>query len=147
MGVMSNELGKLVDRGDIDGALLAARGLTPKRVRELLLSGDGFMTNSAPYGEFISRWYNSLTSPYLRAEAADWFAQAYLTEIADVPGAEQTGAAMSTESKKGVIRYLAESIGGRDVADWATSPERPITQQQLGGWKAVAQQLREITLP
>lgn len=105
------------------------------------------MTDSAPYGEFISRWYRSLSSPYLRAEAADWFAQAYLTEIADVPNAEYIGAEMATESKKQVIRHLAQSIDSTDIADWAISPERPLSPAQLAAWKKVALHLRAICLP
>lgn len=144
---MTSDLSSFVDRGDLDAALRAAQGLTPERVKELLFIGDGFMTDSAPYGEFISRWYNSLSSAYLRAEAADWFAQAYLTEIADVPHAEEIGAKMATESKRLVIKYLAESTGGKDLEDWATSPERPLSQDQLNAWRKASQQLREISVP
>jgi hypothetical protein len=144
---MSHELSRLVDRGEIEEALHRAEGLTPQKVRELLLSGDGFMKNSAPYGEFISRWYTSLNSPYLRAEAADWFAQAYLTEIADLPNAEQIGAEMATESKKQVIAHLAQSIDGKDLADWAMSPEKPLSPTQLQAWKKASRQLREISIP
>ena len=144
---MSNELGRLVDKGEIDEALLRAKGLTPQKVRELLFSGDGFMKDSAPYDEFIARWYCSLNSPYLRAEAADWFAQAYLTEIADVPNAEQIGAEMATESKKQVIRYLAQSIDGKGLKDWAMSPEKPLSRKQLEAWKQASNRLREISIP
>lgn len=105
------------------------------------------MKDSSPYGEFISRWYNSLKSPYLRAEAADWFAQAYLTEIADVPNAENIGAEMATDSKKQVIRYLAQSIDGKDIKDWAMSPEKPVSPKQLEAWHKASRQLREISIP
>lgn len=121
---MSSDLSSLVDPGNIDAALLASRGLDPERIRESLFRGDGFMTDSA-----------------------DWFARAYLTELADVPHAEQIGAKIATESKKLVIEYLAESIGGKDLEDWATSQERPLSQDQRNAWREAAQQLREISVP
>ena len=144
---MDHSISRLVDRGEIDAALLAVKGLTPERVRQLLFSGDGFMINARPYGEFIARWYASLSSPYLRAEAADWFAQAYLTEIADIPHAEHLGALMSTESKRHVLEYLAETAAGKDLEDWAASPERPLSQKQLEGWKKISRQLRGLSFP
>ncbi|MGP9651848.1 hypothetical protein ACT3TP_15340, partial [Glutamicibacter sp. AOP38-B1-38] len=65
---MSEDLAKLVDRGDIAAAVRAAQGLTPERVRPLLFSGGGFMKDSKPYAEFISRWYQSLSSANLAPE-------------------------------------------------------------------------------
>ncbi|PCC28711.1 hypothetical protein CIK76_10880 [Glutamicibacter sp. BW80] len=64
---MSEDLAKLVDRGDIVAAVRAAQGLTPERVRPLLFGG-GFMKDSKPYAEFISRWYQSLSSANLAPE-------------------------------------------------------------------------------
>lgn len=144
MGQMSNDIARLVNTGNINEALKAAEGLTPERVRSLLFSGDGFMKDSTPYGDFLSRWYESLNSPYLRAEAADWFAQAYLTEIADVKNAESIGAKMATESKREVIKHLAETIESDDIADWTMSPEKPLSRNQHSAWQKIARKLREL---
>lgn len=141
---MSNDIARLVDAGNIVEALKAAHGLTPERVRTLLFRGDGFMEDSGPYGEFLSRWYESLTSPYLRAEAADWFAQAYLTELADVENAEFLGAKMATESKREVLKHLMETIQSHDLLDWTTSPERPLTKDQYNSWQKIARKLKEL---
>ncbi|ALG30369.1 hypothetical protein AOZ07_16205 [Glutamicibacter halophytocola] len=147
MGELSYDIARLVDAGKIDEALKAANGLTPERVRTLLFSGAGFMENSGPYGEFLSRWYESLNSPYLRAEAADWFAQAYLTEIADLKNAEFLGAKMATESKREVIKHLADTIDSKDIEDWTTSPEKPISKDQHNHWQKIAQKLKVLLGP
>ena len=59
---MTVNLGQLVDRGEVDEALQAARPLTPRAVRDSLFATGGFMEDSAPYGEFVSRWYDGLDS-------------------------------------------------------------------------------------
>lgn len=141
---MSYSIARLIDAGQIDEALKAAQGLTPERVRTLLFSGEGFMENSGPYGVFLSRWYESLNSPYLRAEAADWFAQSYLTELADVENAESLGARMATESKRAVIKHLADTIQSNDIADWTTSPEKPLSKEQHSNWQKIARKLNEV---
>ncbi|WP_433930193.1 hypothetical protein [Curtobacterium flaccumfaciens] len=147
---MSNEMSEiasLVDGGRIGDAVRAARGLTPQRVRELLFASGGFMQDSGPYDEFFRRWYATLESPYLRAEAADWFCQAYLTELADVPGAEHYGAALSTDSKRAVRDHLAREMRGRNISDWSMSPEEPLSKTQVRAWSTAADELAAVRLP
>lgn len=137
----------LVDAGKIGDAVQQAHGLTPQRVRELLFASGGFMRDSGPYDEFLRRWYATLESPYLRAEAADWFCQAYLTELADVPGAEQYGAALATESKRDVLEHLASEMRGRNISDWSTSPEEPLSKAQVRAWADASYVLASVRLP
>ncbi|TCU81982.1 hypothetical protein EDF51_104354 [Curtobacterium sp. PhB25] len=140
-------LADLVDAGKIGDAVQQARGLTPGRVRELLFASGGFMRDSGPYDEFFRRWYATLDSPYLRAEAADRFCQAYLTELADVPGAEQFGAALATESKRDVLGHLAKEMRGRNISDWSTSPEEPLSKAQVRAWADASYALASVRLP
>ncbi|ROP61513.1 hypothetical protein [Curtobacterium sp. PhB115] len=137
----------LVDQGKIGDAVHEARGLTPQRVRELLFASGGFMRDSAPYDEFFRRWYATLESPYLRAEAADWFCQAYLTELADVPGAEQFGPALSTDSKREVVAHLAREMRGRNISDWSKSPEEPLSKAQVRAWRDASYELGAVRMP
>ena len=147
MGLMSVNLGQLVDRGAVDQALEAARPLTPRAVRDSLFATGGFMEDSTPYGEFVSRWYDSLDSPYLRAEAADWFAQSYLTELADVADAETVGARMATGSKGDVLRHLTTSLLSRDLEDWNTSPEKPLDNEEFEAWRQLARTIQRLRTP
>jgi len=147
MGQMIVNLGQLVDRGEVDEALQTARPFTPRAVRDSLFATGGFMEDSTPYGEFVSRWYDGLDSPYLRAEAADWFAQSYLTELADVADAETVGARMATGSKADVLRHLTTSLLSKDLEDWNTSPEEPLTNDALEAWRQLARTIQGLGTP
>ncbi|MGO2051397.1 hypothetical protein ACT3UD_15675 [Glutamicibacter sp. 287] len=52
---------------------------------------------------------------------------------------------MSTESKRQVICYLAQSIDSTDISTWATSPEEPLDKGQLNNWQKIARKLREVS--
>ncbi|MNW68986.1 hypothetical protein D3C74_478960 [compost metagenome] len=54
---------------------------------------------------------------------------------------------MATESKREVIKHLADTIESKDIEDWTTSPEKPISKDQHNHWQKIAQKLKVLLGP
>ncbi|KJQ55915.1 hypothetical protein [Microbacterium sp. SA39] len=141
-------LADLVYRGEFGEALKAAGDLTPKKIHSLLFLEDGrHREDEGPCDEFLRLWYASIEDPYLRALAASWFADTYLTELAPVPNAEYIGANWRTESLRDLLKAVSDALLGWEVNEWTETPERPLPQESAGKWRAAGKILAELDLP
>lgn len=146
MGEVS-EISKLVDSGRIDEAVRAAGGLNPRLVADLLFDSGGFVHDMAPYDTFFRRWYQTLDSPFLRAEAAERFGDAYLTELAGVPGGEAFGAELVTTAIRDVIAHTVGLMRGPEVSEWAEPHVDVMPRGRALAWREAADRLSQVHLP
>ncbi|MBC7517994.1 MAG: hypothetical protein H7248_03790 [Microbacteriaceae bacterium] len=144
----SPELADLVYQGDLDRAIEVAQPLTPDEIRKRLLADDErFLADQGPCDVFLRRWYATLKSPFLRAEAADCFVSAYTTELAPVPNGEYIGAYMRTESLRELITKVASAILGPELKDLEETPEHPLDGASAEKWRAAGRILAGLDLP
>jgi hypothetical protein len=143
-----SRLADLVYDGQFERALDAAADLTPDGIRRRLLSDDQrWLLDEAPCDEFLRRWYATLTSPYLRAEAADCFVSAYTTELAPVPNGEYIGANWRTESLRSLLAEVSDALLGEKLRDLEETPEHPLPPEYAEKWRAAGRILAELDLP
>lgn len=141
-------LADLVYERRFDEALAIAQRLVPDTIhQELFQHDDRHLTDEAPCDEFLRLWYSSLTSPYLRAEAADCFAGTYTTELAPVPNAEYIGANMRTGSLRDLIATISDVLLGPEFTDLEETPEHPLDKQSAERWRAIGRAIGEFELP
>ncbi|TFC80110.1 hypothetical protein E3O45_02960 [Cryobacterium sp. TMS1-20-1] len=132
----------------MDQAIELANQLNPDEIRNRIFRDDErHLHDEAPCDVFLRRWYQTLESPYLRAEAADCFVSAYTTELAPVPNGEYIGAYMRTESLREVITKIASAILGPELKDLDDTPEHPLDAASAEKWRAVGRILADIELP
>jgi hypothetical protein len=144
----SPELADLIYQGNMDQAIELANQLNPDEIRKRILYDDErFLDDQAPCDVFLRRWYQTLESPYLRAEAANCFVSAYTTELAPVPNGEYIGAYMRTESLRELIRKVASAILGPELKDLEDTPEHPLDAASAEKWRAAGRILAELDLP
>jgi len=146
MGEMS-DIARLVDSGEIDAAVEAAAGLVPDRVADLLFASGGYSNDMAPYDSFFRRWYRTLEHPYLRAAAAARFSEAYLTELAGVPGGEAFGAALVEDAIRATIAHTAAIMRGPEISEWAEPYVGVMTRARARAWHDAGRELERIRLP
>ena len=141
-------LADLIYQGNLDQAIEIAKQLNPDEIRKRIFHDDDrHLYNEAPCDVFLRRWYSTLTSPYLRAEAADCFVGAYTTQLAPVPNGEYIGAYMRTESLRELIKKIASAILGVELKDLEETPEHPLDAVSAEKWRAVGRILAELDLP
>ena len=144
----SPELADLIYQGNMDQAIELANQLNPGEIRNRIFCDDErHLHDEAPCDVFLRRWYQTLESPYLRAEAADCFVSAYTTELAPVPNGEYIGAYMRTESLRELIKKVASAILGPELKDLEDTPEHPLDAASAEKWRAVGRILADIELP
>ncbi|WP_148061722.1 hypothetical protein [Curtobacterium sp. JUb34] len=146
MGEMS-EIARLVDTGAIEAAVAEAQGLTPDRVADLLFASGGFAVDMAPYDAFVRRWYERLDSPYLRAAAAERFGDAYLTELAGVPGGEEFAAELTEAALRAVIAHTGRMMRGPAITDWAEPHVAVMSTARARSWREASMELAKVHLP
>ena len=106
----SPELANLIYQGNMDQAIELANQLNPDEIYNRIFRDDErHLHDEAPCDVFLRRWYQTLESPYLRAEAADCFVSAYTTQLAPVPNGEYIGAYMRTDSLRELITKIASA--------------------------------------
>ena len=106
----SPELADLIYQGNMDQAIELANQLNPDEIYNRIFRDDErHLHDEAPCDVFLRRWYQTLESPYLRAEAADCFVSAYTTQLAPVPNGEYIGAYMRTDSLRELITKIASA--------------------------------------
>lgn len=141
-------LADLVYAGRIDDALVVAKDLNPRAVYEaLFLADERFLADVDSPDVFVRAWYDTLGSPYLRAEAAHEFADVYLTELAPVPNAEFIGANMKTEAFRALLQTVAKACLGYEVNEWEETPEHPLPEASARKWRAVGFALDSLDFP
>ena len=141
-------LADLIYQGNLDQAIEIAKQLNPDEIRKRILTDDErHLYDEGPCDVFLRRWYSSLTSPYLRAEAADCFVSAYTTELAPVPNGEYIGAYMRTESLRALIKKISSALLGIEIRDLEETPEHPLDAASGERWRAVGRILAELDLP
>lgn len=144
----SPELADLIYQGKFDQAIELAKQFNPEEIRKRLLTDDErFVGHQAPCDVFLRRWYATLESPYLRAEAADCFVSAYTTELAPVPNGEYIGAYLRTESLRELIKKVASAILGPELKDLEETPEHPLDKASAEKWRAAGRILAGLDLP
>ena len=144
----SPELADLIYQGNMDQAIELANQLNPDEIYNRIFRDDErHLHDEAPCDVFLRRWYQTLESPYLRAEAADCFVSAYTTELAPVPNGEYIGAYMRTESLRELITKVASAILGPELKDLEDTPEHPLDAASAEKWRAVGRILADIELP
>lgn len=138
----------LIYDGEIDQAIERAAPFTPQEIHtQLFLEDDRHLKDEGPCDEFLRTWFASIESPYLRAEAADWFTGTYTTELAPVPNAEYIGAYMRTTSLRELIKKVADVILGPELKDLEETPEHPLDATSAERWRDVGSILADIDLP
>jgi hypothetical protein len=144
----SPELADLIYQGNMDQAIELANQLNPDEIRKRILYDDErHLHDEAPCDVFLRHWYQTLESPYLRAEAADCFVSAYTTELAPVPNGEYIGAYVRTDSLRELITKVASAILGPELKDLEDTPEHPLDAASAEKWRAVDRILAELDLP
>lgn len=142
------KLADLVYDGAIAAALECAATYTPEAIRnQLFRDDDRHLQDEASCDVFLRAWFSSLESPFLRAEAADWFTGAYTTELAPVPNAEYIGAYIQTQSLRDVIARVVEIVLGPELKDLENTPEHPLSAESAEQWRAVGKVLAALDLP
>lgn len=142
-----SEIARLVDAGQVDTAVAAAAGLSPRHVAELLFASGGYSNDMRPYDAFFRRWYQTLDDPFIRAAAAERFGDAYLTELAGVPGGEEFAARLVEESVRAVVRHLASLMRGPEIGEWAEPHVAVMTASRAAAWRHAADELMRVHLP
>lgn len=142
-----SEIAHLVDSGQIETAVRAARGLAPRRVADELFASGGFSYDMEPYDAFFRAWYATLDSPFLRAEAAERFGDAYLTELAGVPGGESFGAELLPAALREVVAHVGRLMQGPEIADWAEPQVGAMSSARVRAWREAAARLASVRLP
>jgi len=138
----------LVYEGRLEEALEIANRLTPEEIHaQLFRRDDRHLTDEGPCDEFLRYWYERIEDPYLRALAAEWFADTYLTELAPVANAEFIGAHWRTESLRTLIQAISEATLGWEVNEWTKTPEAPLSPESAEKWRAIGRILAELDLP
>jgi hypothetical protein len=141
-------LADLIYQGNLDQAIELANQLNPDEIYNRIFRDDErFLDDQAPCDVFLRRWYQTLESPYLRAEAADCFVSAYTTQLAPVPNGEYIGAYMRTDSLRELITKIASAILGPELKDLEDTPEHPLDSASAEKWRAVGRILAELDLP
>ena len=144
----SPELADLIYQGNMDQAIELANQLNPDEIYNRIFRDDErHLHDEAPCDVFLRRWYQTLESPYLRAEAADNFVSAYTTQLAPVPNGEYIGAYMRTDSLRELITKIASAILGPELKDLEDTPEHPLDAASAAKWRAVGRILADIELP
>jgi len=138
----------LVYDGKISDALAAVKDLNPDAVYEALFVDDErHLKDEAPGDVFVRAWYNKLTSPYLRAEAAHIFADVFLSERAPVPNGEFIGANMKTEALRRLLKAVSEACSGYEVNEWEMTPERPLPAASAAKWRRIGRAIAQFDFP
>ena len=141
-------LADLIYQGNLDQAIELAKQLTPDEIRKRIFRADErHLHDEAPCDVFLRRWYSTIESPYLRAEAADCFVSAYTTELAPVPNGEYIGAYMRTESLRELIKKIASAILGPELKDLEETPDHPLDAASAKKWRAIGKILADLDLP
>jgi len=141
-------LADLVYGRRLEQAIELGGQLNPQEIyNRLLRDDDRHLHDEAPIDEFLRRWFETLKSPYLRAEAADCFTSTYTTQLAPVPNAEYIGAYMRTASLRELIKKIADAILGPELKDLEETPEHPLTAESAVKWRAVGKILADLDLP
>ena len=144
----SPELADLVYQGDLNQAIEAAEQLNPQEIyNRLFRDDDRHLDDEVPCDVFLCRWYATIESPYLRAEAADCFVGTYTTELAPVPNGEYIGAYMRTESLRALINKVASAILGPELKDLEDTPAHPLDKASAEKWRVAGRILAELDLP
>lgn len=144
----SPALADLIYHGHLNQAIEVAKRLNPVEIyNRILRDDDRHLDDEAPCDAFLRRWYSTLESPYLRAEAADCFVSAYTTQLAPVPNGEYIGAYMRTESMRELIKKVASAILGPELKDLEDTPEHPLDAGAAEKWRAAGRILAELDLP
>lgn len=144
----SSELADLVYQGDLDQAIEVAEQLNPQEIyNRIFRDDDRHLDDEGPCDIFLRRWYATLQSPFLRAEAADCFVSAYTTQLAPVPNGEYIGAYMRTESLRELIKKVASAILGPELKDLEDTPEHPLDKASAEKWRVAGRILAELDLP
>lgn len=145
---MNSSLADLVYEGHHVEAIEVARDLHPRAVHRLLFLDDHrHLDDEGPAGVFVRQWYATLTSPYLRAEAAYNFADTFMTELAPYPDAEFIGARMKTDALRDLLGAVSKACSGSEVQGWAVSPEEPLTPEAAAQWKEIGRLLAALDFP
>lgn len=143
-----SKLADLVYDGAMAEAIRSAAAYTPEAIRnQLFRDDDRHLHDEAACDAFLREWFSSLESPFLRAEAADWFVGAYTTELAPVPNAEYIGAHIQTQALRDVIARVVEIILGPELKDLEDTPDHPLSAESARRWRAVGRVLATLDLP
>ncbi|KNY05729.1 hypothetical protein [Microbacterium sp. GCS4] len=142
---------RLVDlmyRGEFDEAIEVARPFTPDEIyNQILRDDDRHLITAGPCDEFIRRWYETIDSPYLRAEAADCFVSAFTTQLAPVPNGEYIGAYLRTASLRDLIQKVSSALLGIEIRDLEETPEHPLDPDSARRWRKAGRILAALDLP
>ncbi|MGW9159655.1 hypothetical protein [Microbacterium sp. NPDC055665] len=138
----------LVYAGRVDEAIAAVSELTPHTIYTRLFVDDDRHLQDQDAGDvFVRAWYETLTSPYLRAEAAYEFADVFLTELAPAPNGEFIGANLKTEALRNLLTAISVACLGDEVNEWEETPEQPLPAASAAKWREIGRVIASLDFP